>query len=344
MTYYATLNGRYYHTDEHCGGMQDAMPFTEAAARASAKAPCPVCIGGKADGLEDDPLGLCYTLPAGQYYHFRQDCSGMIGARVDTVRNAEAEGKQPCPVCAGTEVEVTPEPTFTPAPEEHGELPVYYTPQGNYYHGDALCCGMRNAEAHTLTEAVDDGKARCPVCQPGEPNEIHMFWEVFGCGLDELYPVARYAYTLRDAQTGVCEWMLCYPGDGGATYGNPVAMEKWTIREESSVPGHVGETVLRMGVWTNADNALTVWRRAPEPLHGMLEEAEATLRDMREMLAGIESTPMELLTRTVVTFDGEGEDLLAVTLWFEGQEVTTTFRWVLNEDREYRMSLPEGER
>jgi hypothetical protein len=221
-------------------------------------------------------------------------------------------------------------------------FPVYYTLKGNYYHGYALCSGMRNAEAHTLAEAVDDGKARCPACQPGEPDGIHMFRKVFGCELEEMYHDARYAYTLRDAQTGVCEWTLCYPGDSGAIYGYPVMLEDWTIREGSSIPGHVGQTVPRMSVLTNGDNALTVWRCAPEPLHGMLEEAEAALRDRPEMLAGIKSTPLEWLTRTVVTFDGAGEDLLAVTLWFEGQAATTTFRWVRDEDGAYRMSLTEA--
>jgi hypothetical protein len=169
-----------------------------------------------------------------------------------------------------------------------------------------------------------------------------MFRKVFGCGLEELYHDARYAYTLRDAQTGVCEWTLCYPGDSSATYGYPVVMEDFTIREGSSIPGHVGQTVPRMSVLTNGDNALTVWRCAPEPLHGMLEEAEAALRDRPEMLAGIKSTPLEWLTRTVVTFDGAGEDLLAVTLWFEGQAATATFRWVRDEDGAYRWSLPEA--
>ena len=266
----------------------------------------------------------------------------MTGARVDTVRNAMAEGRQPCPVCAGAEAEVTPEPTPTPVPDEPGGLPVYYTSQGNYYHGDALCSSMRNAGAHTLAEAVDDGKARCPVCQPGEPDDIRLFRTVFGCGLEELYPDARYAYTLQDAQTGVNEWMLCYPGDVGATYGSPVTMEDRTIRNGSDLPGHAGDTVPFMSVWTKADNALTVWQHAPEPLHGMLEEAEAALRDMPAMLAGIKSTPLEWLTRTVVTFDGAGEDPLAVTLWFEGQAATTTFRWVRDEDGAYRMPLTEA--
>ena len=229
----------------------------------------------------------------------------------------------------------------TPAQEESGEFQVYYTSQGHYYHGDALCSGMRNAGAHTLTEAMDDGKARCPVCQPGKPDDIGLFLGTFGCDLEELYPGSRYACTLRDAQTSVCEWMLRDPDDSSGAYGTPVTTENWTIRSGSSLPGHESETVSRMSVWTNAENALTVWRCAPEPLHGMLEEAEALLRDRPEKKAGFETTPLEWLTRTVVTFDGEGEDLLAVTLWFEGPEATTTFRWVLGVDGGYTMALPE---
>ena len=326
---YATPKGRYYHIIQDCSGMKNATAWYSAeAAEEAGKTRCPVCL--------PDGDNLCWATPAGQYYHSKRECMGMKNARIYMVTSAQRQGKRPCPVCSGKEAEAGP------VPEEYGALQVYYTPQGYYYHGDAQCSGMHNAGAHTLAEAVDVGKACCPVCQPGEPDEIHMFRKVFGCGLEELFPDARYAFTLRDAQTGVREWMLCYPGDSGATYGTPVTMEDWTIREGSDLLGHVGQTVPRMSVWTNADNALTVWRCAPEPLHGMLEAAEAALRDGPEMMVGIKSTPLEWLTRAVVTFDGAGEDPLAVTLWFEGQAATTTFRWVRDEDGAYRMPLPEA--
>ena len=44
----------------------------------------------------------------------------------------------------------------------------------------------------------------------------------------------------------------------------------------------------------------------------------------------------------MVTFDEKKEEILAVTLWFEGPE-TTTFRWVRNEDGAYEMVLPEAD-
>ncbi len=291
-----------------------------------------------------DEQMLVYTQPHSEYYHSVPDCSGMSGAVAWTLESAISVGKQPCPVCLGGEPVEAPEPTDTPVPAAmSAELPVYYTPQGNYYHGDSQCSGMHNAGAHTLNKALADGKERCPVCQPGEPDDIGLFVETFGCDLEELYPGTCYAYTLWDAQTGVCEWTLYCLKDGGKTYGNPVNLEKRTVREGASLPGHVGESLPILSVRTNADNALTVWRRAPEPLHGMLEEAEALLRDMPEMLEENGSTPLEYLTRTVVTFDEGSENVLAVTLWFEGPGETTTFRWAADKNGEYDMTLHEIE-
>ena len=292
---------------------------------------------------ETDAPVIVYSQPNSNYYHSVPDCSGMEGAVEWTEVSAVSVGKQPCPVCLGTEAEAAPELTFTPVPEEeYEELPVYYTPQGNYYHGYSQCSGMRNAEAHTVAQAVSDGKRRCPVCQPGEPDDIGLFVETFGCELEELYPGTRYAYTLLDTHTGAWEWMLYGLEDGGKNYGNYVNLEKRTVREGGSLPGHVGENLPRLSVRTSADNALTVWRRAPEPLHGMLREAEALLCDMPQMTEGVESTPLEYLTRTVVTFDEGSASVLAVTLWFEGAE-KTTFRWILVEDSGYEMTLPEIE-
>ena len=43
-TCYATAKGKYYHSDAHCQGMENASPvFAEDAIRAGKEA-CPVCI------------------------------------------------------------------------------------------------------------------------------------------------------------------------------------------------------------------------------------------------------------------------------------------------------------
>ncbi len=41
---YATVQGEYFHRYETCSGMQDAIPWTQAAALATGKQPCPVCL------------------------------------------------------------------------------------------------------------------------------------------------------------------------------------------------------------------------------------------------------------------------------------------------------------
>ena len=290
-----------------------------------------------------DAVALVYTLPNSNYYHSVPDCSGMEGAVAWTEASAISVGKQPCPVCFDGEFMEAPEPTLTPAPAaESEEHPVYYTPDGNYYHGDSQCSGMRNARAHALPEALEDGKRRCPVCQPGEPDELDLFVNTFGLSLEDLYPGTQYAYTQRDAQTGMEEWMLCIPENGGLTYGAPVMLEDWVLRNEASLPGHGGETLRRMIVLTDADNALLVARSSPQPLADLFAEAEELLSEKPEMTEKAGETPLEWLTHTMVTFDEKREDILAVMFWFEGPE-TTTFRWVLNGDGAYEMALPEEE-
>lgn len=90
-TYYATINGIYYHTDEQCSGMKNALPMTADAALTAGKRPCPVCC---AEGQQ-----LCWANAQGNYYHIDRECSGMKGAKYCTVAHARAQGQQPCPVC-----------------------------------------------------------------------------------------------------------------------------------------------------------------------------------------------------------------------------------------------------
>ena len=45
-----------------------------------------------------------------------------------------------------------------------GEFTVYHTDGGRYYHTDATCSGMRDAQAYTLAESVEDGFDPCPDC------------------------------------------------------------------------------------------------------------------------------------------------------------------------------------
>ena len=70
-----------------------------------------------------------------------------------------------------TEEPVTPEPTPDPALTRIVVVPadqatVYYTTTGVNYHSGPVCGPMTDARPHTLAEALQAGKNRCPYCEP----------------------------------------------------------------------------------------------------------------------------------------------------------------------------------
>ena len=163
-------------------------------------------------------LTIVYTQPQSNYYHSDPSCSGMEGAIEWTEASAVSVGKRPCPICIGADADAleTPLPTNTPKPlEEPREAPVYYTEKGVYYHGLSDCSGMVGADAHTFAETQADGKQRCPVCQPGEPDHYDLFKTAFGQGLEALVP--GYAYSYCSGATGFFDDGAWYVTDGEDT-------------------------------------------------------------------------------------------------------------------------------
>lgn len=197
----------------------DPTPLPEAEELADVT-PSPTPIpNALADGYGD----IVYALAHGNYYHSDPNCSGMEDAVAWTEASAALMGKRPCPVCIGGGAVPEAEPF---------EAPVYYTEQGRYYHGDAQCSGMRNANAHTLAEAEADGKRRCPDCQPVEPDHYDLFLAAFGRGLDALYP--GYAYSYASVTDFFVDRSAWYVSDGEA--------EHEACRVESVLTADGGET------------------------------------------------------------------------------------------------------
>ncbi len=62
--YFATKEGKYYHTDADCMGMRNALPITEAEALADDKQPCPVCVTGETASEESTAEEASQTLNA----------------------------------------------------------------------------------------------------------------------------------------------------------------------------------------------------------------------------------------------------------------------------------------
>ncbi len=156
---YATANGKYYHYDQNCSGMTNAVRGTVAAAENQGKTACPVCVTGKVESLKSGELKFAnasttdmsgitvYATQNGKYFHTEPDCSGMSGARSGSLLAAMLAGKTACPTCCPSA----------------GEL-VYATRNGTYYHSQSNCSGMEGAYQITLAEALILAKAKCPVC------------------------------------------------------------------------------------------------------------------------------------------------------------------------------------
>ena len=137
----------------------------------------------------------------------------MTRPRPDLVASPHGPTDAPYKREAGKPARHTPAPdvpTCTPAPTPAPVVPaapVYFTEGGVYYHGLADCIGMRNARAHTLSEAEAAGKERCPYCQPGEPDHYDLFKAAFGQDLEALTP--GWAYSYYSKGTGFlddCTW------------------------------------------------------------------------------------------------------------------------------------------
>ncbi|MBQ6375206.1 MAG: hypothetical protein IJJ45_12065 [Clostridia bacterium] len=213
LMYYATRNGSYYHTDEHCSGMTTAVPYTKEAAERAGKTPCPVCVTKTQQSLASgavkfitastkDASGISvYATKTGKYYHLTSDCSGMRGASRGSLKSALLAGKQACPTCcaeAGTKV--------------------YCTAGGKSYHKNKTCQGMAGAAEVTLGEAMVLGKSKCRVCIKSHmPSAQDMARAadaaaddstVYGTRNGKYYHTDRFCSGMKNAQSYTLKSML----------------------------------------------------------------------------------------------------------------------------------------
>ena len=160
--YYATKNGKYYHTDPNCSGMENASLLTKDAVVQAGKAACPVCVTKQinsmsstglkyADGSTQDRSGMTvYATSGGTYFHVNPTCSGMRDAMSGSLLKAMLAGKKACPTCCSAADDL-----------------VWCTKGGTYYHSVSNCSGMEGANQVMLAEALCIGKDRCPKCYSG---------------------------------------------------------------------------------------------------------------------------------------------------------------------------------
>lgn len=161
--YYATADGKWYHTDRSCQSMTGAVEYSKEAAEKEGKTACPVCAGGKettnkgdgktkaqkyAESITTDKSGVeVYMTANGKWFHTNKTCQGMSEPRKVSLLKALQAGKTGCPKCFASANKL-----------------VYCTPRGTWYHLDKNCKNMLDASQVTLAAAAVLGKKQCPDC------------------------------------------------------------------------------------------------------------------------------------------------------------------------------------
>ncbi len=137
---------------------------------------------------------FAYTMENTAYYHLAENCPDAQDCARTSIEEAQAWGKEPCPVCCGFAMP-TPVPTPMSAdPEEDqrqehwldGMLQVYATENGKVYHAIPDCSGMQNASTLLSKDGDAEGKQPCPNCIPDIGDS--SFRRFFGTGIDEAFP------------------------------------------------------------------------------------------------------------------------------------------------------------
>ncbi|MDO4741041.1 MAG: hypothetical protein Q4A66_10270, partial [Eubacteriales bacterium] len=157
---YCRADSRYYHTVATCTGMTNASKVTTAIAIANGKTACPTCAGGEITGggsttpTTGDTTKV-YCTVNGKYYHKSATSCGITNAQATTVERAKTvHGKEPCPDCydlnTGGSTSVL--------------TSVYWNPNGENFHLEDDCRGMKGAVEGTVEQAKAAGKTACTTC------------------------------------------------------------------------------------------------------------------------------------------------------------------------------------
>ncbi len=154
---YASISGKYYHTDRTCAGSSASHITLETALNYSKK-PCPSCAGSAGKTV--------YSSGGDKYYHSSKTCAGD-GAVSGDFAKALGLGKKECPICIGGSEAYEESDIHYSAP---GDTPVYVDLDNDmlYYHKDSRCndAGLSNGTKVTLEFVLKMSYRACPFCAP----------------------------------------------------------------------------------------------------------------------------------------------------------------------------------
>ena len=97
---YATTNGTFYHIQENCSGMKNAVKVSLKQMLAARRPACPVCC--------PNAEMTVYGERGNPYYHSTYECSNMTNPSSGTLAEALSNGLTQCPVCWVTAADAQP--------------------------------------------------------------------------------------------------------------------------------------------------------------------------------------------------------------------------------------------
>lgn len=154
---YASISGKYYHTDSACAG-RSASQITLETALNYGKIACPSCAASASKTV--------YASKGQSYYHSSASCSGA-GSTAGTFASALAYGLKACPYCIGGSESYEESVVKYAAP---GSTQVYVNLDSDllYYHSASSCddAGMSGGTKVTLEFVLKWGYHACPYCTP----------------------------------------------------------------------------------------------------------------------------------------------------------------------------------
>lgn len=198
-----------YHNDPTCGGMIGAEEITLAKALDEALMPCEVCVLEKAatPAPTDMPLETAAvtisqaepspTPPEGfsaRAVAPEQTASDLLASdTTPQMTSSPSTSPSPAPTPSASPT-AAPLPTISatkivlPAVKPMGEMLVWHTANGRFYHLDENCPGMSGAKQHTLASSVEDGFKPCTRCKPPAPEILEEVLAVWG-GTDHVFHI-----------------------------------------------------------------------------------------------------------------------------------------------------------
>ena len=220
-----------YHNDPTCGGIAGAEEITLAEALEEGLMPCEKCVLNSGETATASPEATPNAVieqtaepektaasPAATVA--AKEASETSAATPEATANTT---NTPTPKKATSLITPSPNPSLDPSPsatikvttqatvaitaepalpevKKLGDMLVWHTEGGRFYHLDEHCPGMSGATQYTLSSSVEAGFKPCTRCKPPQPDLLEEDFVVW-CGTDNNFHITDECSALTDTWT-----------------------------------------------------------------------------------------------------------------------------------------------